>query len=148
MTEPKIEIGVKYLRYLGHIVSHSEVFSDPKKVEAIMEMPEPRTRRHAQLSAKLVGGAQLGPLSHQVGPQQRHHRVFSRYSAAVRQATCALQQILILPEIACRKTCGVPPLESENDSFALNHFERKFWIHRGDIMQHPTAVDRARGPQR
>ena len=37
MTEPKIEIGVKYLRYLGHIVSHSEVFSDPKKVEAIME---------------------------------------------------------------------------------------------------------------
>ena len=45
MTEPKIEIGVKYLRYLGHIVSHSEVFSDPKKVEAIMDMPKPRTKR-------------------------------------------------------------------------------------------------------
>eukprot|EP01043_Picozoa_sp_COSAG02_P003849 COSAG02_NODE_97_length_37159_cov_37.660335_20_plen_54_part_00 len=26
-------------------MSHSEVFSDPKKVEAIMEMPEPRTKR-------------------------------------------------------------------------------------------------------
>ena len=25
MTAPKIEIGVQYLRYLGHIVSHSEV---------------------------------------------------------------------------------------------------------------------------
>ena len=45
MTAPKIEIGVKYLRYLGHIVSHSEVFSDPKKVEAIMDMPKPRTKR-------------------------------------------------------------------------------------------------------
>ena len=45
MTEPKIELGVKYLRYLGHIISHTEVFSDPKKVEAIREMPAPRTKK-------------------------------------------------------------------------------------------------------
>jgi hypothetical protein len=45
MTEPKIELGVKYLRYLGHIISHTEVFSDPKKVEAIHEMPAPQTKK-------------------------------------------------------------------------------------------------------
>ena len=45
MTRPKIELGVKYLRYLGHIISHTEVFSDPKKVEAIREMPAPRTKK-------------------------------------------------------------------------------------------------------
>ena len=35
----------EYLRYLGHIISHTEVFSDPKKVEAIREMPAPRTKK-------------------------------------------------------------------------------------------------------
>jgi hypothetical protein len=45
LTKPKIEIGVKYLRYLGHIISHTEVFSDPKKVEAISELPKPRTKK-------------------------------------------------------------------------------------------------------
>eukprot|EP01044_Picomonas_judraskeda_P035999 COSAG03_NODE_15688_length_423_cov_0.870370_1_plen_84_part_10 len=48
MTESKIEIGVKYLRYLGHIISHSEVFSDPKKVEAIMDMRTPRTKKECR----------------------------------------------------------------------------------------------------
>ena len=45
LTKPKIEIGVKYLRYLGHIISHTEVFSDPRKVEAISELPKPRTKK-------------------------------------------------------------------------------------------------------
>jgi hypothetical protein len=45
LTKPKIEIGVKYLRYLGHIISHTEVFSDPKKVEAIRDLPKPRTKK-------------------------------------------------------------------------------------------------------
>ena len=45
MTESKILIGVKYMRYLGHIISHSEIFSDPKKVEAIKNMPAPRTKK-------------------------------------------------------------------------------------------------------
>ena len=48
MTESKIEIGVKYLRYLGHIISLSEVFSDPKKVEAIMDMRTPRTKKECR----------------------------------------------------------------------------------------------------
>ena len=31
MTEPKIEIGGGHLRYLGHIISHTEVFPTPRR---------------------------------------------------------------------------------------------------------------------
>ena len=51
MTEPKIEVGVKYLRYLGHIISHTEVFSDPKNAGPPSLRLQPHTHSHSSPTA-------------------------------------------------------------------------------------------------